>query len=57
VGHAVWDRHKVTALVFFIPPNKNEKAAVGGDDIAGPESWVVHDAVRRFGFQRDAGGG
>jgi hypothetical protein len=45
------DRQKIAALVLFIPPNENEKAAAGGNDIALPQRWIVHDTVSSFRFQ------
>ena len=45
------DRQKIAALVLFIPPDENEEAAAGGNDIAVPQRWIVHDTVRGFRFQ------
>ena len=45
------DRQKIAALVLFISPNENEEAAAGGNDIAVPQRWIVHDTVRGFRFQ------
>src|SRR4051794_17045674 len=45
------DRLKIAASVLFIPPNENEKATAGGNDVALPQSWIVYGTVGGFGFQ------
>jgi len=46
------ERQEIAALVLFIAPNENEKAAIGGNDVAMPQRWIVDDTLGGFGFQR-----
>ena len=46
------ERQEIAALVLFIAPNENEKAAIGGNDVAMPQRWIVDDTLGGLGFQR-----